>query len=84
MQKFVEEVETPATLRAKIQALQKEHLEDLKELYSYHSRDYINDVNDFYKSYDETQYLEANERNREIQLSYERLEVSSTLVPMNE
>ncbi|RXW20798.1 hypothetical protein EST38_g5063 [Candolleomyces aberdarensis] len=28
---------------------------------------------DFYKSYDEAQYLEADERSREIQLSYERL-----------
>lgn len=77
MQKFAEEVETPATLREKIQALQNEHLEDLRELYSYHTRDYQNDTKDLYKSYEEIRILEADERTRElIQGWHERLEVS--------
>ncbi|KAJ2915561.1 hypothetical protein MD484_g4849, partial [Candolleomyces efflorescens] len=75
MQKVAEEVETPATLREKIQALQNEHLEDLRELYTCYTRDYQSDTKDLYKSYEEIRISEADERTRDlIQGWHDRLE----------
>ena len=81
MQKVAEEVETPATLREKIQALQNEHLEDLRELYTCYTRDYQSDTKDLYKSYEEVRISEADERTRDlIQGWHDRLEVSKLVL----
>lgn len=75
MQKYVERIETPATLKERIQELQQEHLEDLKALYDCHAADYIQDAKDFYASLDDTMYLEEGERDQRIAESCRALEV---------
>ncbi|TEB19060.1 hypothetical protein FA13DRAFT_1698201 [Coprinellus micaceus] len=74
MQKYVERIETPVTVRESIKELQDEHLEDLKILYDYHAAEYIQDMKDFYVSRDDTVYLEEGERDQQIIAGYQRLE----------
>jgi hypothetical protein len=78
MQKYVERIETPVTVRESIKELQDEHLEDLKILYDYHAAEYIQDMKDFYVSRDDTVYLEEGERDQQIIAGYQRLEVRLT------
>ncbi|KAJ3511287.1 hypothetical protein NMY22_g15696 [Coprinellus aureogranulatus] len=82
MQKFVERIKTPATVRESIKELQEEHLEDLQALYDYQAADYIQDTRDFYASWDDTVYLEEGEQDQRIIESYRRLEVRRAEVTM--
>jgi len=75
MQQFVTRIETSATVKERIKELQAEHMKDLQSLYSHCAADYKTESLDFFKSIDDTQYLEPDVRDRQITEGYRRLEV---------